>query len=268
MKNIAVLLLGVISGCTQPAGLPPAEDCEGMGCRIPQERFTVKVDEAAAITVPIVTFFNRNGSEMIALGSADTMGSVRLQPRTSNFTSNVSLYVSARSPFVGHIDGPIDIFPVYSNPIATPTGTPILDIVSFESEPTNPPERAVCVYNDILTLDGGGNASANSYKVAGRARIRVSASSRAGHNFDITVAANATGGGLSPTGAVTPAFSARCDTYTDTGASSYNVEFSTPGLHTGSPHTIPGVSVIDYISIAFANGTATDPVSFTIQAWD
>ncbi len=258
MKTLALCLL--LSACTYTA---PCEDDE-MDCRIPQERFTQVVDETIAITVPIVTIPNRNGCAMVALGSADTMGIVRLQPRTQQFTANVPIFVSARAPFIGNIDGPIDVFPVNGVPsgsVSNPTDLPILDIISFEREPNSKPDRAVFNYNDVLTLNGSGAGSSHNYRVTGRQRVRVQVISLAGHAYTPVISASGIGG-------VSPFAFFPLDAYTGTSTTSHAVEFSLPGLHTGAPHTVPGVSVIDYVSVAIVSGTAADPVTINVQAWD
>jgi len=260
-----ILICALLLCACSPSGALDVAQCEGedeMTCRIPQERFTMLASETS-VTVPLFTIPNRNGSAMIAVGSADTVGAYRLQPRSSNFSSNVPLFVSAEAPFIGNIDGPIDVYSIVVSSF-TPTfsGNPIVDLISFESLPPSAPKRAVMVLDGTQTLDGSGAAPGTMVaNVRGRKRVRMSCASPAGHNFTAAMSAYAVGGQATT-------YLVLMDTSSQTGAAGYYIEFSLPALHSGSPHTPPGISVIDYVTFLVSAGTAADPILYSIQAWD
>ncbi len=237
-------------------------DCgDDMGCTIPSERFTQEVNEGAAITTALVTIPNRNGSNMVALASADEMGIVQLKPRVSNFTSNVNLYVSAGSPFIGHIEGPIDVFPLFTNTV-TVAPRPILDIISFETQPPQAPFRAVMLKTVAATLDVSGVwLTGISWKVTGRKRVRVTMRSSGAHTFTSAIIATA----FDPTGGTVT-----LDTKSISAVSQAYADFSTTALYnTGATLPPPGVHTIDYINVnAITAGTNADVVYITLEAWD
>lgn len=262
-KLIGVLCLAMMCGCTTSVTeYVTLYDCgDDMGCTIGQERFTQDVDESVAVSTVLVTIPNRNGSNMIALGSADEMGAILLKPRVSNFTSNVNLYVSAGAPFIGHIDGPIDVYKIYKMSVLGPTN-PILDVISFEEIPPVAPKRAVMTKTATFTLDGSGNNSTQAlWKVTGRKRVRVTMSSPANNTFT---------GSISAQGALVTGERVQLDLKSIAGVSASYADFSENALYlTGATLPPPGTRTIDYIAIgSFSSGTAGDTINVTLQAWD
>ncbi len=234
-----------------------------MNCRIPMERFTQIVAETPTTmtTTPLLTIPNRNGCALIALGSADTVGVVRLKPRNASFPTGIPIYVSARSPFIGYIDGPIDVFSVVSG---NTSFSATLDLIVYEGIPPLVPLRAVQNYSAPLTLDGSGAGSSGNVKVTGRKRIRISASSQIAATFTgLYTALGYFGGGTVATGLMQPV---TLDSATTAAAAASFAEFSTPGRHVVT--VVPGVSVIDYVNITISSGTAGDDMTVGVQAWD
>lgn len=238
-----------------------------MGCTIPQERFTQLVDETV-VTSPIVTIPNRNGSNLIALGALDQMGIVELRPRVSNFSTNFKILVSARAPFVGHLDGPIDVYQYWKYDVANyPIATrPLLDIVSFEQIPPIAPTRAAINYAVTTVLDGSGNGAANLvFKVSGRRFIRVVRKNQTSTRIPD---ASSTVYALGVSGGTGTAALISLDTHAST-SSAAKCEFSS-NAQWNSAATLPppGFGTIDYIAVQIVAGTAGETWAIDVQAWD
>jgi hypothetical protein len=267
MATKSIVLLCCFVGLIA-AGCVPAEECDEMGCTIPSERYVIQVDESV-FTTPVATFDNPNGTNLVALGSSDTMGVVKLVPRRPQSYGGGTIspiLVSARAPFIGHLDGTIDVFPLV--PIDSTTyGTvtalrPILDIISFETQPTQAPVRAMQATAYRTTLNGSGNSTDSMYiKVTGRSRVRCTFRSLAGHSASAVITALAVGG-------TSTGYQKTLDSYAVTAASGA-VEFSISALNgTGATLPPPGFGTIDYINFSFTSGTAADPINIDVQAWD
>lgn len=264
-------LIGVLCLAMMCAGCVPAGECDEM------ERFTQLVAESASTlygtsaSVPLLTIPNRDGLQAIALGSLDTVGAVRLVPRTPQFTAQVPLVVSARAPYIGTIPAgiPIDVFSYITAGATLGSYSVVaaqLDIVTYPCEPNLEQKRAVQVYNEAVLLNGSGAGNSKAVKVTGRSRVRVMWST---DNF---LAQSVTGridayaiGGLGTT--AIPIFGVGADNGSAT-ATGGIVEFSIAGMHNGSPHILPGASVIDYVVVSFTSGTAADTAEVNVQAWD
>lgn len=235
-------------------------DCYG------QDRCTTRVNEAV-VSTPIYTFPNRSGSQIIALGSLDQMGLVELRPRASNFTSLAPIYVSARAPFVGYLDGPIDVYPVWKFDTASygvPETLPLLDLIAFEKVPHVAPSRAVMSISTTSTLNVSGNSTnVMVYKVTGRQRVRVIGwNQTAARNATMNVYALGVSGGTGTV--VLPTL----DTHATTARSSVT-EFSTQAQWAaGATVPPPGFGMIDYIAVQIVSGTAADVWAVDIEAWD
>lgn len=134
-------------------------------CRNEPERIVVQWVTGSTATIP-----NRQGTSCLALGSLDTAGAVIVTPQQSQSTSIKPFIVSARAPFVGWLEGPLNITPVGGvEPLSSAqyAQLDVMDIMSFPHEPNSKPARAAYFY------DGAPVGSTFYFRVRGRKRIIV-----------------------------------------------------------------------------------------------
>ena len=245
--GISVLVFSLV-GCASGPSISCTNEDEYMGCKNPPERITQNWVVGSGSVQPKATFFNRTGARMIALGSADTVGAVVVTPQQANGTANSPILVTAGSPYVGFLQGPLNITAVngYESLSAgsAPGYNPILDILLYEEEPVVKPERGA-FFAEVI----GSVPTAITFPVRGRKRISVLAqcagitsifANRTLNNSIVTVDSIAGGAGV-----ITHA------------------EWNGSSQYTATAK-VPGFGTYDTITVLFASS----PGNVNIEAWD
>jgi hypothetical protein len=142
-----------------------------MLCREPFDRF-VQVGWNESSTNPGFDVANRNGCEFIGLGSQDTVGGVLIIPTINNNSGLKAFLVTREAPFIGLIEGPFQVKPIYIGfvPIALTTA-PVLDLLVYERmPPCFSAQRADFQYGTTLSTTGNNTLTFN---VRGRAGVEA-----------------------------------------------------------------------------------------------
>lgn len=242
-----------------------------MACKAAQQRITQVWQETNAN--PGVQVANPNGASYIALGSLDTVGAVQIscnRPQASGFSNFV---VAAGAPFVGYIEGPFLVLPIYYNAFSASQPL-VLDMLIFEDLPPVPVgARAPLLLSVTATgasfATGFGGLSAN---VRGRTRvtaaIRNVSATGTGDDFDVNgyqLAAPA----VPLSGTTTPATATNAQvqsgSYTNVLTTQVHQFFPTISPPSGD---YPGVDSLDYVEIGDVTAAQLGQYSLIIQAWD
>jgi hypothetical protein len=236
-----------------------------MNCRTPFERY-VQVGwlESTANTGFVVS--NRTGAEFIALGSQDTVGGVLIVPSINNSTGLKAFIVTPEAPFVGFIDGPFQVLPLYTLgviPSYAFATAPVLDLLVYERQPPFfPSQRSPLYFSKSIAA---ATADTINLNVRGRRQVIVTISAESYPAAGTWVVSALVGGSSSPgtPGATGLIVAYDEETYATPGAivrASFNNTLGLDGNNPGSP-------MLDRLSIALDDQNA-DGVEVVVQAWD
>jgi hypothetical protein len=269
MRAMTLATVLLLVGCTQGDGTEyaePVHECEeDMGnCRTPQERY-VQIGWQDATSNSGFHVANRNGCEMIALGSQDTSGGVIIVPAMNNGTGLKQIVVTPEAPFIGWIEGPFQVLPIYTGvPVITAGLLPVLDLLVYETQPPWFSNKRAPVYwsNLYTTL-----ASAFSFVLPTRGRRLIEVSvTEAGYPSTDTWTLTATHYGVAFQGqSGVVASGATLDTRAyATPAAAFRATFNDiNGLS-----AVPGSPRFDRLTVANAGTGAVQAAVVVVQMWD